>query len=292
MNINNKNWPQIYTIGDECIERFINSRDADSPLENHDIIAAGLSDLKGNYDLSRRFDAHIVNFTVGGMGRLITPDYQRIMGPGDLMLIPAGSPARYHLHGDSWKTMWFDLADVERWSWLRDQGVTTHKAKNIDALYAAMDALYHETHSHEQESRALANLLLEQVDIYLKRELEFEVDDYEKHIKDRLTNLFEVVKRQLQHPWNVDKLAEIATVSPSHLYTLCREHLGINPMKQVTQLRMQRARMLLYQTNASVAQIAGMVGYQNQFNFSSAFKKHSGSSPTNYRKKLRDSGVF
>jgi transcriptional regulator GlxA family with amidase domain len=63
-------------------------------------------------------------------------------------------------------------------------------------------------------------------------------------------------------------------------------------MKYVSQMRVQRAGLLLYQTNAPIADIANTVGYQNQFNFSSAFKKHSGLSPSKYRTRSRESGVF
>ncbi|TWX64349.1 helix-turn-helix domain-containing protein [Colwellia demingiae] len=293
MNGERLNWPEIYSIGNECSEKYVNSRDTDSPIEAHDIVAAGISDLAGTYDISRNsFIAHVVFFTVEGMGIVKYPGNKRVLTRGDIMIVPAGCPARYQLYGNNWKTVWFDLANVNSWGWLKNREISVHKAKYLDQIYNVMNAIYNEIHSQELESKTLADHLTSEIVIYLKRELNFEIADYSKHIRTRLEKLFQTVNHQLQLPWNVELLASTAAISPSHLYTLCREHLGINPMKKVNQLRMQRARMLLYQTSAPIADIANTVGYQNQFNFSSAFKKQSGISPSLYRKKIRSSGVL
>lgn len=287
------NWPEIHSIGLECVQRYVHSIEVESPIEDHDVIAAGISDHQGTYDISRaNFMGHVVFFTLDGVGLLTTPDYKKVLTKGDIMIIPAGCPARYQIHGATWKTLWFDLANTERWSWLHSQGITTSKTNHLDSLEAAMESLYFEIHHKELEARLLAKHIIEQIMIYLRRELEFKVRDYEKNIKHRLDNLFESVNKQLQINWTVAKLASKSAVSESHLYALCRRYLGVNPMKQVAHLRMQRAKLLLYQSDTPVGNISLIVGYQNQFNFSSAFKKHTGESPSDYRKRTRRAALF
>jgi AraC-like DNA-binding protein len=293
MSTNNSNWPEIYSVGIECIERYVHSREVDSPIEDHDVIASGLSDLKGSYDIARAdFIGHVVSFTLDGVGLLSTPDFKHVLTKGDIMVIPVGYLARYQIHGPTWKTLWFDLANTERWSWLLSQGIRVSKANHLDFLESAMESLYFEIHHQELEARLLAKHIIEQIMIYLRRELEFKVIDYENNIKHRLNKLFESVNKQLQVDWSVAKLASQSAVSESHLYALCRRYLGVNPMKHVAHLRMKRAKLLLYQTNAPVGNISLTVGYQNQFNFSSAFKKHTGESPSDFRKRTRNSALI
>ena len=48
--------------------------------------------------------------------------------------------------------------------------------------------------------------------------------------------------------------------------------------------KMQTATKLLVTTKLSIAEIAGMVGYENPNKFSAAFKEIIGQSPSEYRK--------
>jgi len=57
-------------------------------------------------------------------------------------------------------------------------------------------------------------------------------------------------------------------------------------MKIVSQLRMERAVELMHGFNYSIMQISELVGYENYFAFSTAFKRHHGVAPRDYRKKF------
>ena len=66
---------------------------------------------------------------------------------------------------------------------------------------------------------------------------------------------------------------------------LFSEHVGIGPMEYYCSLKMSRAKKLLLE-GASVSKIADMLGYSSIHNFSRAFKKAVGLSPTEYKKKI------
>ena len=51
----------------------------------------------------------------------------------------------------------------------------------------------------------------------------------------------------------------------------------------MARLRMARARALLISTNLPVYQTAALVGYENPFAFSTAFKRHTGQTPREFR---------
>ena len=99
----------------------------------------------------------------------------------------------------------------------------------------------------------------------------------------RLRALWERVDAHLAHPWTVDELAEVAGTSGEHLRRLCQDQIGRSPMRHVTFLRMRRAAALLSTQSYTVESVAQQIGYENPFAFSTAFKRHLGLSPSDYR---------
>jgi AraC-like DNA-binding protein len=100
---------------------------------------------------------------------------------------------------------------------------------------------------------------------------------------ERLSLLWERVAERLHEEWTLGNLAKAAHMSEEHLRRLCTQQLGRSPMRQVTYLRMRRAAELLATTNEKIESIAGEVGYQNPFVFSTTFKKWIGWRPSEHR---------
>lgn len=100
-----------------------------------------------------------------------------------------------------------------------------------------------------------------------------------------LLSLWERVDANLAHAWTLTELADHAAMSAEHLRRLSRQQTGRGPMHQVAFLRMRRAATLLESTRQKVQAIAGSVGYDNAFAFSTAFKRLMGTSPDSYRKR-------
>jgi len=62
--------------------------------------------------------------------------------------------------------------------------------------------------------------------------------------------------------------------------------VGVSPGRYLTELRMSRAEDALARTGAPLATIARNVGYSNEFAFATAFRRHSGSSPGQWRRRF------
>ncbi len=105
------------------------------------------------------------------------------------------------------------------------------------------------------------------------------------HVDDRLWQVWEKVAGNLSEEWTLSRLAHEAHLSGEHLRRLCHQQLGRSPMHQVIYLRMRKAAELLTSTGDKVETIAGTVGYQNPFVFSTTFKKWIGWRPSEHRTK-------
>jgi len=83
----------------------------------------------------------------------------------------------------------------------------------------------------------------------------------------------------------ISMLAEISGYSETYFREVFKENFGTAPFRYLTALRMQKAEMLLSGGYHSVKQIAHMCGYDDEKNFSSAFKKFTGQSPISRMRK-------
>lgn len=99
----------------------------------------------------------------------------------------------------------------------------------------------------------------------------------------RLQKLWERVGTDLAASWTVELLAQSVGVSPEHLRRLCRRHHAVSPMRHVAALRMRRAAALLAAESYTVEAVARLVGYDNPYAFSTAFKRQMGAPPSAYR---------
>ena len=77
--------------------------------------------------------------------------------------------------------------------------------------------------------------------------------------------------------------ANICNLSESRFSHLFKEQTGESPMSYIVNIKIERAKELLENTDLSILQISEMVGIQSQNYFSRIFKKYTSYSPLKYR---------
>ncbi|MGB5810170.1 MAG: AraC family transcriptional regulator [Polyangiales bacterium] len=93
----------------------------------------------------------------------------------------------------------------------------------------------------------------------------------------------ELIHRQPENDWSVEELAKHAGMSRSSFHDRFTDLLDDSPAHYLMRWRMQRAAHLLLDSDDTLFQIAGRVGYGSEAAFSRAFKRHSGESPSVWR---------
>jgi AraC-like DNA-binding protein len=85
-------------------------------------------------------------------------------------------------------------------------------------------------------------------------------------------------------PWTVAGLARLAQSSRSVFSEQFRLTVGEPPLGYLARVRMDRAKELLSDEGLSVGQTAAAVGYRSDEAFSRAFRRHTGASPSAWRR--------
>ena len=100
----------------------------------------------------------------------------------------------------------------------------------------------------------------------------------------RIEEICRKMHRDFRSNRTIADYAEECSLSESRFSHLFKESTGTSPHHYLLQVRIERARELLENTDLSIAQICGEIGICDQNYFSRAFKKLHGCSPSAYRR--------
>ena len=97
---------------------------------------------------------------------------------------------------------------------------------------------------------------------------------------DRVYQARDILATQLEHPPSILELAQQVGVSERTLRRGFKELFSTTIVGYLTLLRMERAEKLLREGELSIGEVANLVGYSHLGNFSTAFKRQFGITPS------------
>lgn len=92
----------------------------------------------------------------------------------------------------------------------------------------------------------------------------------------------EFLERDCENGFDLRRCADHVGTAPRQLQRLFRQHLGCTPRQFAAELRLDRGRMLLAETNMSVTEVAIACGYASRSAFSKGFRARFGTSPQRF----------
>lgn len=107
----------------------------------------------------------------------------------------------------------------------------------------------------------------------------------------RVARALQLIQEKPAARWTIEALARAASLSRAAFARRFLAEVGVPPLRYVAELRMQRAAELLAEGDRSLASVAAEVGYDSEFAFSRAFKRHTGEAPGAFRRRSRSQGA-
>lgn len=268
---------EIHIVGSKTRERLVHESSS-SALRETGIVLCGTSSAEFGFQFER--PSPILNQLLAccaGQGEVWLDGEWHLCQSGMAYLTPRASPHAYRaVRGCSWDLVWVQ--------WAGKSGGILAPPPNALPTLLSLDpvGLHHAVSSLCQEALGakdshFLHLWAQIVAALTQRHIALDKPGRE------LLALWDRVEANLATPWTLQSLAKIAGMSPEHLRRLCLRLYGQSPLRQVTSMRMQRARDLLATGVYSVEYVAHNVGYGNAFAFSTAFKRHTGMSPREFR---------
>jgi AraC-like DNA-binding protein len=272
INDNNIDIRETHIIGSETREWIVSSSLCPA-LQHHDISLVGLTEADSDFQF-RRFDpqgSQIIACTEG-FGWVWLENQWMPCQAGQVYVTPPHVFHAYHSDARSpWKLCWVQSSG--NWLYLGERPRLL--SADPGPLSEVISGLHRE--------------VMQSAETTLLPPWAFLIYSYALRLvrpgcgDPRLRFLWERVGEDLAAPWTAEELARLIGFSPEHLRRLCKTHLALSPMRHVTALRMRRASALLASESYTVEAVAHLVGYDNPYAFSTAFKRHMGMPPSEYR---------
>lgn len=287
--------PSSWPLPPESI-RFVLPRQMVSRLAAHPLseqlypLGIGYYQLARGHEMRReQHDDFLLIYCLEGTGRVEYghDNKRRIIRPGDLLVLPRGTPHHYWTdQRDPWSIYWihFDGAlsqafieqlALDPGSPLLPLGIHSRLVSDFEALLDARQARHHLAsylHSANQLRQLMTHIALLRP---LARQQQEESLDLER--------IHSLMQARLHEQIDVETLAAAVSLSKYHFIKKYKALTGTTPINHFIQLKIERACHLLDVTNKGIKEIAWAVGYEDAYYFSRIFRKMMGMSPRQYR---------
>ena len=104
-------------------------------------------------------------------------------------------------------------------------------------------------------------------------------------LQPKLSEAVTLMEANIEEPLSTDDIAGLVGLSRRQLERLFKQYLGSLPSRYYLELRLQRARQLLLDTNNSIVQVGLMCGFSSGSHFSTAFGALFGNTPREERQR-------
>jgi AraC-like DNA-binding protein len=205
------------------------------------------------------------------------------LGSQRALVIPRGVP---HAYGSDeahpWTIWWAHIAGTDAAELVEGMDVSAARPllriRGIERAVALLDEIVSNLERDQSPPRLMAAS-----GAAWKLLTQLAVDRLLPAPDDPLQRAMNYLGERLDGTVRVPELARMVGVSPTHLTSLFRRATGGGVLAHHTSLRMARARQLLDTTDATIAEVAREVGYDDPFYFSRHFRRHHGMSPSSFR---------
>ncbi len=120
----------------------------------------------------------------------------------------------------------------------------------------------------------------------LKMEWESSIKDKSPKLKELIQIAVKYIHNNFERDISLADIAKFVFLSPSYFARAFKEETGVSPINYLLKVRVERAKELIVESNLKISDIALSVGFSNQQRFNEIFKKYTGMTPTQYKKKM------
>ena len=270
-----------------------------SLIFNHNIIASMTHTEQGDLsDREKRFAGTMpcwtLHLTTLGSALFLNEQMEINVAPGDLMLFHPEASYHYGRHpADSqWQHLWALFQPRAHWqellNWtVLDKGILhlsindSNKQSNIEGIFRKLIDL--KNHPSRYQTDLQYNCLEE----LLIRAKESQSSHSGNLVDHRIKKACDYINNHLAQPFNVEDVARECNLSPSRIAHLFKQHMGVSLKYWANNIRLQKARKLLLQSNDSINQVAKQIGYNDPAQFAKSFKNNMGCSPRDFRQSFK-----
>jgi AraC-like DNA-binding protein len=158
--------------------------------------------------------------------------------------------------------------------------------KDIKEIYWLLKRMVTELDGNQGTARISTNLLFWQLMLQIIRILEEERLAYLNPQVAYVRHAIHFIHKFYHKNIKVEDIATEIGLNRSYFHRIFKEYAGMTPVEYLTRVRISRAKNLLVRTNLSMVEVAQNIGMGSQQYFTYLFKKETGVSPGEFKKRF------
>jgi AraC-like DNA-binding protein len=244
-----------------------------------------------------------IYFIVDGKFEWIINERSHILYPGDLALILPGQTFR----GEK------DILNIGTLSWIHLQlekidangmnpGTWSHLSKNERMTIGKILLVNNSTVLKLKEGQALlqtvrdeivnqeigfttrVNQLIDELFIVIARQCTRQ-NNSQRDFPQTFMKLEQTLRQNLANQWTVEEMAALTGLGTTTFTEKVKNYTGFSPLNYLINIRISEAMKLLNRQEENVTDIALQTGFYSSQHFSTTFKKLTGYTPSDFRKR-------
>lgn len=238
-----------------------------------------------------RREMYALHIVLGGKGTLEINGQVFSLKKGDAFLLCPGVEAWYEADlTDPWQYIWMGIEGYKAGKTLEMCGMRektpVHRVDCAERLKEYMDQIL-DTPGLEVEAITKRNGY---VKLFVAALIESNERLYPSAVQEHtypgvvyVKHAMEYISRHYREKIKINELADYIGVNRSYLTNTFKKTIGCSPQEYLVNLRMEKAKSMLLNTQKTINVIAEEVGYSDQLAFSKIFKQKCNMSPRAFR---------
>lgn len=227
--------------------------------------------------------SHQILFTRSGKGILEVGGETIVQTEGSVFYLSPFVPHEYHPLTDEWTTCWIVFRGAELGALMRSMGFRPYMSAGGDTsrLSGIFDRIF-ETAADPIGGEKCSRLIYD----YILEARSLLVNDHRSagYSGSLLQGAVEYIEGHYTDDIPLERIAAISGVSLQHFCRVFRSRMNMRPMEYIARRRISYAKLLLCNSNDSVAKVGAECGYPDPTYFGAVFKKYEGVTPGEYRR--------
>lgn len=158
------------------------------------------------------------------------------------------------------------------------------KLKDSSEIYIILNEIYKELEHNEAGSQVFVKSAFGQFIIRLAR-LFHESENNARNPSDKyIRDAIAFMNNNYHEDLSIEQVAAHVNLNVSYFYKIFKQITGDTPMNFLNSIRINKAKLLLEKSDISIIDICEFVGFNSRQYFTSAFKRHTGLTPREYKR--------
>lgn len=108
-----------------------------------------------------------------------------------------------------------------------------------------------------------------------------------RHINHpQIVHLIQYIEQNYDRDLTVKSLAKMVHMDETYVSNLFKKKTGMTIIKYIHQVRIERSKLLLHQSDMTIAEVGESVGFMDNNYFNRIFRRYVGTTPGNYRRQI------